>query len=258
MDPHLLHLATALGLAAAVGLNTTLPLLLIGLAPGVGLLPLAPPYDALSAPVTLIVLALLTLSELTGDKFPMMDTLLQTLQFPFTLAAGAIIAGTQAAVISATHPELVLLLGLTMAGGVHLARATIRPLVHLLPLHIAGTALSLGEDAGAVLLVGIALAVPPLAPVALLILLIVWMVLLYGICRVLLHMARQGLRFGEQLLRFVVGRLGGRPAAPVSAGAAVQPPLPVDIWNDEPGMPPAVPLPDRRPAPTARPDIWDV
>src|SRR5436305_327708 len=112
MDPHLLHLATALGLAAAVGLNTTLPLLLIGLAPTLGLVRLTPPYDMLSAPAILIILAVLVLLELAGDKLPGLDKLLQTLQIPFTLAAGAIIAGTQAPQISASHAELVLLLGL--------------------------------------------------------------------------------------------------------------------------------------------------
>lgn len=265
MDSHLLYLATALGLAAAVGLNTTLPLLLVGLAHTLGLARLAPPYDTLGDPVILAVLALFVLLELAGDKVSGLDTLLQTIQVPFTLAAGALIAGTQAPQISASRPELVLLLGLATAGGIHLARSALRPLVHLLPLRIAGTALSLGEDMGAVLLVAIALAVPPLAPVALLILFIIWAVLLYGICRVLLLLARQGLRLGEQALRSFVAGLGGRsigrgaPAgatSPPASAASAPAPLPAtaDIWNDGPGAPAAAP----RPAAPPRPDIWDV
>lgn len=270
MDPHLMHLATALGLAAAVGLNTTLPLLLIGLAHNLGLVHLAPPYDTLSTPAVLIILVLLVLLELAGNKIPGPDALLHTLQIPFTLAAGAIIAGTQAQEINAARPELILLLGLATAGGVHLIRATVRSLVHLLPLRIAGTALSAGEDAGALLFVAIALAVPPLAPLALLILFIVWTVLLYFVCRVLLQLAHRGLRIGEQIVRSFLTRRGGRPVGPGGAGIATQPtvpgdaelapPLPptADIWNDELGAQP-VALPDtRQPLAGARPDLWDL
>jgi hypothetical protein len=270
MDSHLLYLATALGLAAAVGLNTTLPVLLIGLAHTLGLARLAPPYDTLGEPVVLVVLVLLVVLELAGDKLSGLDTLLQTIQLPVTLVAGAIMAGTQAPWINASYSELVLLLGLATAGGIHLIRATLRPLVHLLPLRIVGGAISVGEDVGAVLLVAIALAVPPLAPLALLILFVVWMVLFYYVCRVLLLLARHGLRLGGQVARSLVLWLSGRQAGPYGAPAPSSPPQPgdagvpmplpttADIWNDGPGTRPGASAGAPGPATTSRPDIWDV
>src|SRR5438105_2158580 len=51
MDPLLLSLPAAFGLAAASGLNASLPLLLVSLAARIGLLHLAHPYDAIASDV---------------------------------------------------------------------------------------------------------------------------------------------------------------------------------------------------------------
>ena len=61
MDPLLLGTTTAFGLAASAGLNTTLPLLIVGLLARFGLLALSAPYDALASDVTLSGLTLLAL-----------------------------------------------------------------------------------------------------------------------------------------------------------------------------------------------------
>ena len=58
MDPLLLGTATAFERAAAAGLNTSLPLFLVGLAARFGLLNLTSPYDALASDVALIGLGI--------------------------------------------------------------------------------------------------------------------------------------------------------------------------------------------------------
>ena len=73
MDPLLLGTASAFGLAAATGLNSTLPLLIVGLAARFGLLTLMAPYDAVSSDVALIGLGVLALGEIAADKVPGAD-----------------------------------------------------------------------------------------------------------------------------------------------------------------------------------------
>jgi hypothetical protein len=51
VDPHLLGMAAAFGLATSAGLNTTVPLLIVGLLARAGLVGLAAPYDALASNV---------------------------------------------------------------------------------------------------------------------------------------------------------------------------------------------------------------
>ena len=48
MNPALMGLPAAFGLAGATGLNATLPLLIVSLLARLGLIHLAPPYDARS------------------------------------------------------------------------------------------------------------------------------------------------------------------------------------------------------------------
>src|SRR6187200_2310273 len=99
MEPLLLGTASAFGLAAAAGLNTSLPLLLVGLAARFGLLTLAAPYDALSSDVALIGLGIVVIVEIAADKIPGLDTVVQVVQGPVTLAAGAILFASQQSIV---------------------------------------------------------------------------------------------------------------------------------------------------------------
>lgn len=163
MDPLLLGTASAFGLAAAAGLNTSLPLLIVGLAARFGLLTLATPYDALASDVALIGLGVLAAGEIAADKVPGADTLVQVLQGPVTLAAGAILFASQQSIVEDVSPGLALLVGLLTAGGVHTLRAMIRPVVNLGTLGLGGPVASTVEDVGAVGLTVLALAAPVLA-----------------------------------------------------------------------------------------------
>ena len=127
MAPELLGVASALGLASAAGLNTTLPLLLVGLASRFGALTLATPYDAIGSDVALAGLAVLVLLEFGADKVPGMDTVAQALQWPLTLAAGAILFASQQSVITDVSPGLAVLVGVLTAGSVHALRTAVRP-----------------------------------------------------------------------------------------------------------------------------------
>jgi hypothetical protein len=152
VDPLLLGTATAFGLAASAGLNTTLPLLIVGLLARFGLLALSAPYDALASDVTVGGLTLLALLEIVGDKVPGVDSVVQAVQWPLAAAAGAILFASQTSVISWVSPGLAILVGLLTAGAVHGARTAARPTVTAFTLGLGNTAVSTLEDALAVAL----------------------------------------------------------------------------------------------------------
>jgi hypothetical protein len=169
MDPLLLGTAGAFGLAAAAGLNTTLPLLIVGLLARFGLLSLASPYDALASDVALGGLAVLALLEILGDKVPGLDSFVQAVQLPLAATAGAILFASQNSVVTSVAPGLSILIGVLTAGSVHAARASIRPAVTALTFGLGNTAVSFVEDACAILLSLLAV----LAPLAGLVLVLV-------------------------------------------------------------------------------------
>ena len=104
MDPLLLGTAAAFGLAASAGLNTTLPLLLVGVLARAGLLTLAPPFDALSSDVALGGLLLLSVLEFVSDKVPGWDSVVQAIQLPLAATAGAILFASQTSAVSSVSP----------------------------------------------------------------------------------------------------------------------------------------------------------
>ena len=167
MDPLLLGTASAFGLAAATGLNSTLPLLIVGLAARFGLLTLASPYDALASDVALAGLGVLALAEIAADKIPGADSIVHLVQGPLTMAAGAVLFASQSSIVQDVSPGLAILVGLLTAGGVHALRAAVRPLVTVTTLGLGGPVVSAAEDVGAVGLTLTALAAPFLAIVAL-------------------------------------------------------------------------------------------
>ena len=163
MDPLLLGTASAFGLAAATGLNSTLPLLIVGLTARFGLLTLVAPYDAVASDVALIGLGILALGEIAADKIPGADTIVHVIQGPLTMAAGAILFASQNSMIQDVSPGLAILVGLLTAGGVHTLRAIVRPVVTMTTMGLGGPVVSTAEDVGAVGLTVTALVAPILA-----------------------------------------------------------------------------------------------
>jgi hypothetical protein len=167
MDPLLLGTASAFGLAAATGLNSTLPLLIVGLAARFGLLSLVAPYDAVSSDIALIGLGVLALGEIAADKIPGADSIVHIVQGPLTMAAGAILFASQNSTIQDVSPGLAILVGLLTAGGVHTLRAIVRPVVTVATMGLGGPVVSAAEDVGAVGLTLTALIAPIIAIVVL-------------------------------------------------------------------------------------------
>jgi len=165
MNPALLQLPAAFGIAGATGLNATLPLLIASLLARLGLIHLAPPYDALASDVAFWGLLVLALVEFAIDKVPALDSVGHAVMLPVSAAAGAILFASQTGAISSMHPGLAVL-GSVLAGGaisatVHVTRAGVRPVANLALL---GPPLSLLEDASSAALSLAALLIPILIP----------------------------------------------------------------------------------------------
>ena len=201
MDPALLGTASAFGLAASAGLNTTLPLLCIGLLARFGWIQLASPFDALSSPLALGVLAILALAEFVGDKVPAVDTVVHALQWPLAAVAGAILFASQANLITRLSPEVALLVGLLTAAGVHGARTVARPIVTGTTLGTGNTAVSLAEDGYALTLAGTAALAPALGLLLLLLLVVAIAVAIAFVVRGGRHLRGTGQNLTRRLAR---------------------------------------------------------
>jgi hypothetical protein len=169
MNPALLALPAAFGLAGATGLNATLPLLIVSLLARLGLIHLASPYDALASDVAFWGLLVLAVVEFAIDKVPALDSVGHAVMLPVAAAAGAILFASQTGTIDSMDSGLGVLVSLlaggTVAGGVHVARAAVRPVANL---GLMGPPLSIVEDVTSAALSLAAMLVPIVVPVLLL------------------------------------------------------------------------------------------
>jgi len=165
MNPALLQLPAAFGLAGASGLNATLPLLIVSLLARMGLIQLASPFDALESDIAFYGLLVLAVIEFAMDKVPALDSVGHAVMLPVSAAAGAILFASQTGTIKSMDSGVAVLVSLlaggAIAGTVHVTRATIRPVVNLALL---GPPLSLLEDVSSAALSLIALLIPILVP----------------------------------------------------------------------------------------------
>jgi hypothetical protein len=178
MNPALLQLPAAFGLAGATGLNATLPLLIVSLLARLGLIHLAPPYDALASDIAFYGLLVLGAVEFAMDKVPALDSVGHAVMLPVSAAAGAILFASQTGTITSMDSGLGVLVSLlaggAIAGTVHVARATVRPVVNLAFL---GPPLSLVEDVTSAALSLAATLIPILVPFLLVLIVLGAMVL---------------------------------------------------------------------------------
>ena len=116
------------GLSSAAGLNAYIPLLMLGVAGRLGYADLNAPYDLLSSNVGIGVLAVLLAIEMLADKVPGVDHVNDVINTVVRPAAGGVLflsssgAGT-------LNPAFAALLGILTAGGIHVTKASARPLV---------------------------------------------------------------------------------------------------------------------------------
>lgn len=165
MDPRLLALPAAFGLAGASGLNASLPLLIISMLARAGLVHLAPPLDALQSDVAFYGILCVALVEFSIDKVPALDSVGHFVMAPMAAASGAIVFAAQTGTIRQVDPGLTVVMSLLIGGGtataVHLTRATARPVANVAFL---GPVLSLFEDVGAVVVSVTMVLAPVLLP----------------------------------------------------------------------------------------------
>ena len=142
----LANIATGFGLSTAAGLNAYLPLLIVALlARFTHLIVLKPPYDVLSSGWAIGVLLVLLTIEVFVDKIPAVDTVNDGIQTFIRPVAGAVLfaAGTRAVDL---HPAIALACGLLLAGGVHAAKASARPIVTASSGGLLNPVVSVAED----------------------------------------------------------------------------------------------------------------
>lgn len=173
----MINILSAFGLSAATGLNAYLPLLIVGLmARFTDLVTLKAPWDTLENPWVLGVLAVLLVIEMTVDKIPAMDSVNDIIQTAVRPAAGAVLFAASANVVSDIIPAVALICGLLVAGTVHAAKATARPVITATTMGVANPVVSVVEDVVSGTTTLLALLLPTVAAilVALLLILFVW------------------------------------------------------------------------------------
>lgn len=169
-------IGTAFGLSGSAGLNAYIPLLVVALAARFPLkdplIELAEPYDAMATWWAIGLLAVLLFVEMTVDKIPAVDTVNDVIQTIVRPAAGAILFAASADVITDIHPVLAMAAGLVTAGGVHVTKATARPLVTATTVGTGNWLVSLAEDVIAFVVSLVSILLPLLA--GLIALLLIW------------------------------------------------------------------------------------
>jgi hypothetical protein len=142
------NIATSLGLSASAGLNAYLPLLVVALTARFfpNLISLNEPWNVLTSWWVIGVLVVLLLIEMTVDKIPAVDSINDVIQTFVRPVAGAMLFAASSNVIADIHPVLAMICGLILAGGVHAAKATVRPAITATSGGTLNPAVSLVED----------------------------------------------------------------------------------------------------------------
>ncbi len=170
----LIALATGLGLSTAAGLNAFLPLLTIGILARFGLIELAAPFGLLTHPLVLLTVAALAVFDFVGDKLPAVDSALHAFGVIIAPIAGAILALAAQGDVASIHPALVMIAGVVAAGGTHLARSAVRPVVTTATAGTGNPVISLVEDGVALALSVLAILAPALAIILMIIVVVVF------------------------------------------------------------------------------------
>lgn len=162
----LFAVGTGIGLSSIAGVRAYLPLVLVGLFARLGFFELPGPFGILDDWLVMGALLVLALIESGLDKLPALDTILDVVQTPVRIVAGAILfaAALQEGVDVGAIPEFVA--GGGIAGAVAVSKSVLRPPANVASAGVSAPFLSTFEDA--VALVGGVVAVPvPLVPLLL-------------------------------------------------------------------------------------------
>jgi uncharacterized membrane protein len=162
----LFAVGVGIGLSSVAGVRAFLPLVLVGLFARLGLFELPAPFSFLEDWAVIGVFAVLALLESGLDKIPALDSVLDYVQTPLRIVAGAVLyaAALQEGIDVGAIPELAA--GGIIAGLVSVLKAILRPAANAASAGVSVSFLSLVEDAVA-LLGGIIAVLVPLVPLAL-------------------------------------------------------------------------------------------
>jgi hypothetical protein len=169
-----LSVFSAFGLSSAAGLNAYLPLLVVALlARFTDLVKLSPPWDVLTSWWVIGALVVLLIIETLVDKVPAADTVNDVINTAIRPAAGAVLFAANSGNLGEVHPVLALICGLLIAGGVHAAKATVRPVVTATTAGTGNWLVSTLEDVVSFITSIVSILVPVLVAV-LVVVLVVW------------------------------------------------------------------------------------
>ncbi len=164
------NIITAFGLSASAGLNAYIPLLIVALlARFTQLVHLKPPFDALTNVWVMLVLAVLVLIEALVDKIPAVDTVNDIIQTLVRPAAGAILFAASTDVVTGVHPVLALICGILVAGTVHVAKSTARPVITVATAGVGDPVVSTAEDVTSAVVSILSILIPALALVCIIV-----------------------------------------------------------------------------------------
>ncbi len=139
-------IAMAAGLGWASGIRLYATLFVVGLLGKYGYVHLPESLGILTDPIVIALSGILMLVEFLADKFPVVDSLWDSIQTFVRIPAGALLA---MGAIDSSDPLIatsVALLGGTLAGGTHFAKAGSRALINTSPEPFSNWTVSFGEE----------------------------------------------------------------------------------------------------------------
>lgn len=154
-------LLSGIGSAAPVGLNATLPLLILALVDRfTGAVALQHPYSLISSGWGLVVLLVVLPIELIADKIPRIDHANDLLHSVFRPASGAFIMMAVCSQNDRINIVVSSILGLISAGAVHWFKFVNRPLVTKATRGVGNPIVSMAEDFLVIVCTVVSLLVP--------------------------------------------------------------------------------------------------
>ena len=171
-----LSVFTAFGLSSSAGLNAYMPLLVVALlARFTNLITLNSPWNTLESWWVIGLLSILLVIEILADKIPAVDSANDVIQTFVRPIAGAFLFAASAGVIGESHPILAMICGLLVAGAVHAAKATARPVITATTGGTLNPVVSTAEDVLSLVVAVLAILAPILGFVLLMVV-IIWVV----------------------------------------------------------------------------------
>lgn len=180
---HLPALALAAALAWGAGLRLYLVVFVFGLLGRLGWWPLPENLEVLAHPVVLVASGFMSMVELAADKIAFVDTAWDAVNTFIRIPAGAALAAGVFGDSGAAWTLAAALLGGTLTATTHFAKSGTRAAVNTSPEPLSNIAVSLGEDAGVLGGLWLAIAHPVLFLVALLVFVVAAVLLLFAVAR---------------------------------------------------------------------------